>query len=140
MKINKNKSYDGAKGMVLVWLAKCKGGLTMSKQIINSVHFSVNQKEYEKKYLEHVETSGFEIIDNQYDYFVLKPNMQYLYNENKGEMVARHINLDDKCPDCGVKNGEYHYFGCDWERDPMNGQQLITSDNEYCLVDLTEEK
>jgi hypothetical protein len=30
------------------------------------------------------------------------------------------------CPDCGVALGGKHHPGCDWERCPRCGQQLIT--------------
>lgn len=34
----------------------------------------------------------------------------------------------EKCPDCGVKNGMYHLKYCDWERTPLEGEQLLTSE------------
>jgi hypothetical protein len=37
-----------------------------------------------------------------------------------------------KCHDCGAKEGEYHVIGCDVERCPKCGMQLISCD---CLGD-----
>ena len=33
---------------------------------------------------------------------------------------------DGKCHDCGIKHGNYHHTGCDVERCPRCGGQLLT--------------
>jgi hypothetical protein len=33
---------------------------------------------------------------------------------------------DERCHDCGVKNGNYHHPGCDVERCPRCSRQLIS--------------
>lgn len=35
------------------------------------------------------------------------------------------------CPDCFCKEGEIHHRGCDWERCPFCGRQLISCDCCY---------
>lgn len=41
---------------------------------------------------------------------------------------ARVPNEDTICHDCNAGMGKYHYFGCDWERCPQCGGQLISCD------------
>ena len=35
------------------------------------------------------------------------------------------------CHDCGVKKGGYHHFGCDVERCPKCGRQIISCDCHF---------
>ncbi len=42
------------------------------------------------------------------------------------EEYAPIPNTDKKCHDCGVDVGEYHHPGCDMERCPYCGGQLIS--------------
>ena len=45
----------------------------------------------------------------------------------EGKVVRRVKHEKDRpCHDCGVSEGEPHDWGCDWERCPMCGQQLIS--------------
>jgi len=42
---------------------------------------------------------------------------------------------DGRCPDCGAKPGHYHHIGCDMERCPVCGTQLIgCEDIEYVKI------
>lgn len=45
--------------------------------------------------------------------------------------------IDDRCPDCGAKQGHLHHFGCDVELSPWNGLQLIGENADW---DYTDEK
>ena len=40
------------------------------------------------------------------------------------------------CHDCGVEEGQYHLLGCDMERCPFCGGQLISCDCPYKLLGL----
>ena len=40
----------------------------------------------------------------------------------------------NKCHDCGVKEGEIHHYGCDMERCPFCGCQLLSCDCCYTLL------
>jgi len=43
-----------------------------------------------------------------------------------------------RCGDCNAKNGHYHHWGCDMERCPACGLQLISCDCENVYVEGTE--
>lgn len=49
-----------------------------------------------------------------------------------GEMLrasTEHGNeLDGRCHDCNVEHGGYHHPGCDMERCPRCGRQIVTCD------------
>lgn len=39
-------------------------------------------------------------------------------------------NAQTRCSDCGARFGAYHHWGCDCERCPVCGRQLISCDCE----------
>ena len=45
-----------------------------------------------------------------------------------------------KCHDCNVEKGEFHIAGCDWEECPFCGNQLISCDCCYEILDIDPEK
>lgn len=53
--------------------------------------------------------------------------------EIEGEVFERDTEYSDdgeRCHDCGIKNvkGNVHHYGCDMERCPKCGKQLISCD------------
>ena len=40
----------------------------------------------------------------------------------------RGINRNTRCGDCGARMGSYHHWGCDCERCPACGRQLLSCD------------
>ncbi len=52
-------------------------------------------------------------------------------NGKRYERIPCH---DERCPDCGVKRGEYHLWGCDIERCPACGMQLVSCDCEDVYI------
>lgn len=41
-----------------------------------------------------------------------------------------------RCPDCNAKNGHYHHWGCDQEKCPRCGWQMISCD---CVLEGEDE-
>lgn len=57
---------------------------------------------------------------------------------NDGLIKERLRHREDRpCGDCGVSKNGYHHMGCDLERCPVCGMQLITCE---CLVSFQEVK
>ena len=42
---------------------------------------------------------------------------------------------DERCHDCNASNGNYHHYGCDMERCPVCGGQLIGCDCNLEFID-----
>ena len=54
------------------------------------------------------------------------PNIQIVID---GKVYNRNVQYHDKnhrCHDCGIVNGQTHHYGCDMERCPVCGGQLIS--------------
>ena len=45
-----------------------------------------------------------------------------------------------RCHDCGTKVGCFHGLGCDVERNPVDGSQLLISDNVGNFVSISKKK
>ena len=45
---------------------------------------------------------------------------------DEGDFIPKDEMTSDNCHDCGNKIGEYHEYGCDCERCPRCGMQLIS--------------
>jgi hypothetical protein len=43
-----------------------------------------------------------------------------------GAHYVRDRCADSRCGDCGAKRGQFHHLGCDLERCPRCGRQLIS--------------
>jgi len=60
-----------------------------------------------------------------------------------GETFARdttQFDWNDRCHDCGIENrvGNIHHFGCDMERCPRCGGQLISCDCKKEAIGINE--
>ena len=44
----------------------------------------------------------------------------------KYDPIPHHDPNGGLCPDCSAADGEYHKLGCDWERCPVCGLQLLS--------------
>ncbi len=59
------------------------------------------------------------------------PRFEYIKID--GEVFRRntsYFDFNERCHDCGIENkpGNLHHFGCDMERCPRCGRQLISCD------------
>ena len=54
-----------------------------------------------------------------------------MMNKHLSVYRVKPLVLDDKCPDCGVKIGETHEPGCDVERCPFCGRQMLMDNCRY---------
>ena len=55
----------------------------------------------------------------------------FLYINIEGKWYRRdteYHDVNERCHDCNIVNGQVHHFGCDMERCPKCGGQLISCD------------
>jgi hypothetical protein len=60
-----------------------------------------------------------------------------LYSENDIDEGMRRMS-DKTCNDCGAKEGELHHLGCDMERCPFCGHQLLSCHCMYEKLNLID--
>lgn len=51
----------------------------------------------------------------------------------------KHTDAAYPCHDCGAKAGQFHHWGCDMERCPKCGHQLLSCDCESVSILVLEE-
>lgn len=65
----------------------------------------------------------------------MKNNTNEYHRVKVGELSDK-ISEDDRCHDCNARYGYYHHIGCDMERCPLCGMQLISCDcNDKYRID-----
>lgn len=47
------------------------------------------------------------------------------------DLYAGSVNEDDRCPDCGVKPGFCHHYGCGVENHPVTHLQMLDYEVEF---------
>jgi hypothetical protein len=75
--------------------------------------------------------SGLEPFENEWLINKFEEFGMHLINLMKREIDEVHT-----CHDCGVREGEIHQMGCDMERCPFCGRQLISCDCIYKKLEL----
>ena len=56
------------------------------------------------------------------------------------DAAKAEIMSNETCHDCGVKSGELHIRGCDWERCRFCGGQLISCNCHFDVLGINHEE